>query len=137
MTKAEYDKAWWAANKHKRAEYNRRAYAKNPKNHLGLPEGSYEELLIAQYHKCAICGRPAEACRQRLHIDHDHSTLEVRGLLCENCNRGLGLFNDNPEALRNAAEYLGRNGTGIFIKITNKLRAKWKLACNTQDIVVY
>jgi Fe-S oxidoreductase len=49
---------------------------------------------------CMICGKHAEA------IDHNHDTGELRGRLCHNCNRGLGLFADDPNLLRTAAEYL-------------------------------
>ena len=56
------------------------------------------------YHR-SICKRPnqRDAC---FHIDHDHITGVVRGLLCFNCNAALGLFSDNPEWLRIAALYL-------------------------------
>lgn len=52
---------------------------------------------------CAICGQPFVKTPQ---ADHDHATGQVRGLLCGNCNSGLGLLQDNPELLRAAANYL-------------------------------
>jgi hypothetical protein len=51
---------------------------------------------------CVICGRDTT----NLHADHDHQTGQERGLLCSSCNRGLGLFQDQPELLRKAAVYL-------------------------------
>jgi hypothetical protein len=51
---------------------------------------------------CAICGLP----NPKPKIDHDHITAKVRGVLCHKCNLGLGYFNDNPNMLRRAAEYL-------------------------------
>ena len=57
-----------------------------------------------------------ELCRVRLtqlgaHVDHDHKTGKIRGLLCNNCNRGLGHFQDNPLVLRLAASYVERHRT--------------------------
>lgn len=53
---------------------------------------------------CAVCGKPPT--EQRLSVDHSHETGEVRGLLCNNCNSGIGRFKDNPETLVAAAVYL-------------------------------
>lgn len=50
---------------------------------------------------CVICGSVDD-----LHIDHDHVTNQVRGKLCGPCNRGLGLFKDDPQRLRSAADYM-------------------------------
>ena len=55
---------------------------------------------------CAICGS-----EDNLHIDHNHDTGEVRGVLCNCCNRGLGLFGDNSELLKAAIGYLKENGS--------------------------
>ena len=66
------------------------------------PEG-YGRLKDRAGGTCEICGEQDPA----LHIDHDHSTGNVRGLLCANCNRGLGMFRDDPGILRKAIEYLG------------------------------
>jgi hypothetical protein len=56
---------------------------------------------------CKICGKPETAINKKyLCIDHDHGTLKVRGLLCDNCNKGLGCFKDDIEALKKAIEYL-------------------------------
>jgi hypothetical protein len=67
----------------------------------------------AQNNLCAICGNPQhqfhKGTRKRLYVDHDHKTNKVRGLLCNNCNAGVGRFKDEPDRLRSAADYLERH----------------------------
>lgn len=65
--------------------------------------GQYDELAQRQGGVCAICGRPPAT--RRLDIDHDHRTMQVRGLLCHRHNRGLAFFS-GPDELERAAEYL-------------------------------
>ena len=66
------------------------------------------EQLISVYEKqeecCAICKKEIEIVDSA--IDHNHQTNEFRGILCKQCNRGLGMFLDSPFILRNALEYL-------------------------------
>jgi hypothetical protein len=76
---------------------------------FGLTIEQYEMMLVAQGGVCAICGKEEKAAgRTFLSVDHCHHTGEVRGLLCSRCNPGVGLFNDDPILLRNAAEYIER-----------------------------
>jgi Recombination endonuclease VII len=70
----------------------------------GLSVGQYDMLLRIQNGVCALCRRPPK--RIRLHVDHDHRTEVIRGLLCHRCNRGLGYI-QNPDVLRRAVEYVG------------------------------
>lgn len=76
----------------------------------GIDLRRYELMLKAQKDKCAICRgvgfRMAEHHKMMLVVDHCHETGTVRGLLCHNCNRGLGLFKDSAQALRRAQSYL-------------------------------
>jgi len=70
-----------------------------------LTFAEYDALLIAQDGRCAICRAPPSP-RRALAVDHCHVTHRVRGLLCDRCNLGIGLFGDSPSALRSAASYL-------------------------------
>lgn len=66
-------------------------------------------LLALQGGVCAICKLGKWATKQYWHLDHDHMTGKNRGALCSRCNLGLGLFQDRPESLRAAADYLERS----------------------------
>jgi hypothetical protein len=78
----------------------------------GFTAQDYEKLFQAQNGVCAICSRPEGAVDSRygktkdLAIDHDHVTGAIRALLCSNCNRGLGLFNDDEGLLAKAQTYV-------------------------------
>ncbi len=77
----------------------------------GLTLADFDRMLTEQGGLCAICRQPpTEAVNQTgqrgLHVDHDHATGAVRGLLCTNCNGSLGKMKDSPELLRAAADYL-------------------------------
>jgi len=81
----------------------------------GINQAEFQKMLNKQNNSCAICkttewGRPSPS------IDHCHSTGLVRGLLCNNCNRALGLFKDDKEILKNATKYITRSS-----KQTNSL----------------
>lgn len=75
----------------------------------GISEDEFTALLEAQGGTCAICGSDEWPGKDNApHVDHDHKTGVVRGILCSNCNHGLGKFKDDPKRLRAAAEYLER-----------------------------
>jgi hypothetical protein len=77
----------------------------------GLTIEDYEQMLVDQEHKCAICGIEEKyAENARLCVDHDHTTGEVRALLCKKCNQAIGLFQDNPEFCESAGRYLRKHG---------------------------
>lgn len=123
--------AYYEANKHKWAERDQRMrekdaeafrkksreaqarYRASPTNtiHLrylkkryGITVEQYAEMFDKQKGGCAICGK--EPDRIRLHVDHDHATGKVRGLLCFDCNLVLGHARDNTAILDAAKAYL-------------------------------
>ena len=74
---------------------------------FGITPDDYKKMLEGQNGKCAICGAiESHSKGHRLAVDHDHETGKIRGLLCHNCNVGLGNFKDSPDLIRSAIEYL-------------------------------
>ena len=85
------------------------AYFRN--HHLiktyGITQDEYEQMLKNQNHSCAICGiNEKYVSNKRFHVDHDHDTGEIRGLLCSKCNQAIGLLQDSSDFCNSAAEYL-------------------------------
>ena len=80
---------------------------------FGITHEQYMELHEKQNGLCGICGQPETVVmygkQMDLAVDHDHDTGKVRGLLCSNCNNGLGRFYDNVELLQNAIEYIEKS----------------------------
>lgn len=80
------------------------------KRYYGLTRDEYHDMFVKQNGRCAICGEQETAeIRGKtlsLCVDHDHETGTVRGLLCADCNRALGMFKDSPERLERAIQYL-------------------------------
>ena len=91
------------------------------KAQYGLSLDDYSELLTKQNNKCAICAT-SESDHQsgRFLVDHNHDTGEVRGILCNSCNSGIGFFNDDKEKLSNAIKYLDRDISFIQEFINNQ-----------------
>jgi hypothetical protein len=71
----------------------------------GISKEEFEALLITQDNGCAIC---RVAFLKTPHVDHDHDSGVVRGLLCSRCNTMLGHARDSIEILKAAIEYLGK-----------------------------
>lgn len=84
------------------------------KQRLGLPVGTYNYLLGLYGGKCGICGTTEPmgtgSGSGQFSIDHDHRTGLVRGLLCTNCNVGIGMLQHKVSLLKSAMEYLSREG---------------------------
>ncbi len=97
--KAAYAKVWRARNP-------LRAKQNDLKRMFGISLADYEEMLAKQNGVCAICEN--KDAYFKLAVDHCHVTGVIRGLLCSQCNRGLGCLGDSPERLRRAIAYLER-----------------------------
>ncbi|KKN03457.1 hypothetical protein LCGC14_1107430 [marine sediment metagenome] len=74
----------------------------------GLSIQDYNQIFNKQRGCCAICGRHQDEFKIALAVDHDHRTDVIRGLLCADCNRGIGFFRENRGCLMKAIQYLGR-----------------------------
>lgn len=72
----------------------------------GISIQDYNRMFTEQNGCCAICKRHQTEFNKKLHVDHNHETGKVRGLLCHNCNLSLGRFQDSPEVLKAAWEYV-------------------------------
>ncbi len=106
-------------------EYKRRYRRAHPdmdyfiymRQRYGIGQVEYELLFDQQDGRCDICGRHVTEIRHKtnrnnLHVDHNHETGQVRGLLCFNCNTGLGNFHDSIKNLKQAINYLKRHNRG-------------------------
>lgn len=73
-----------------------------------LPIKRYNQMLQEQANKCKICSYEFGQKQGDIYVDHCHTTKQVRGLLCQGCNSGLGYFKDNQDALAKAIDYLNK-----------------------------
>ena len=121
--RTKYYKAWFKKLKLQKERYNKRlqktsawnrthrpssekAREHRLKSLYGISIAEYEQMLKKQKGVCAICGRPP--AKQRLAVDHNHKTKQIRGLLCYHCNYGLPWFKTNARILAKAAAYVWR-----------------------------
>jgi hypothetical protein len=79
-------------------------------HHFGISMEKYIEILESQDSRCAICGRHQEELDRKMAVDHSHSNGHIRGLLCLNCNTGIGNLRDSVELLEKAQKYLLEKG---------------------------
>lgn len=94
----------WKANNPDKVKASRRKTKLQEK--YGISVEKYEEMLQKQEECCNICKRHQSEFKVRLSVDHCHKTGAVRGLLCSYCNRMLGLWQDDAQKFKRAAEYL-------------------------------
>lgn len=108
-----------ARDPEKMREYQRTFLAKHPgygraltlKSKYGLTREQYDEMLASQGGCCSICKAGDPLGKGAWHVDHCHDSGAVRGLLCHQCNVGLGHFKDSPTFLAAAIDYLGRHNS--------------------------
>jgi hypothetical protein len=90
------------------------------RNSFGISLHQYNEMLEAQNGVCAICNQPETHKRngklKALAVDHDHKTGVIRGLLCSDCNTGIGKLKDSRKILLSASKYLKKGGFGCGMK---------------------
>ena len=74
---------------------------------FGITVDEYDRLLVQQDGHCALCpATHSDGTSLRFHVDHDHETGRVRGLLCRSCNMALGILGDDIDGLNRALTYL-------------------------------
>jgi len=97
--------SWRKENYERCFTVDRRYSLKRP---YGISLEEYEEMLKVQDSKCAICGtfNTGKKGTWNLCVDHDHKTGKIRALLCNKCNRGIGLLQDSIPLLKKAIKYL-------------------------------
>jgi hypothetical protein len=110
---------WAADNPERRAAYQRE-YRSRPdvkrrardayyRRTHGISADDFDRMLAEQHGRCAICGRAPER-EAAMHVDHDHVDGHVRGLLCIDCNQGIGKLREDPSILLRAVVYLRQRG---------------------------
>jgi hypothetical protein len=88
----------------------------------GLSLEQYDEILVKQNGVCAVCWKTPEEQVRNFAVDHDHVTGEIRGVICDYCNRRVIGRHRSPDLFLRASEYL-RQGTGLFVP-TQKIKQR-------------
>jgi hypothetical protein len=104
-----HTKEWRNRNPEKTIESHRKSSLKSS---FGLTPEQYAQRWKEQKGLCAACEEPLpekENGDRFPPVDHDHLTGKIRGIVHTKCNRGMGLFNDNPDRMRKVADYIERN----------------------------
>lgn len=107
-------KDYRSRNREKYNSYSKKWRRSNPeaeyaivlRSRYGLTLEGYMSILEEQKYGCAICGLVPKDGDKRLHVDHDHKTGKVRGLLCNNCNTALGFLEDDSKRIEKMLSYL-------------------------------
>ena len=103
-------KEWYEKNKDRKRELSKKyKHVKKDKDlqaTYGIDLETYRRMLAQQNSRCKICHTHQDELKRAMCVDHDHGTGKVRGLLCDTCNRSLGLLKDNVNTLMRAVKYL-------------------------------
>jgi hypothetical protein len=114
----EYHKKYREENRERRTAYQYAWKEKNPeqwkalqrkaalKRKFGISLDEYNKTLESQGNRCKICQLSKDESKVNFAVDHDHKTGRVRGVLCRDCNMGLGKFKDDSTLLSRALAYL-------------------------------
>lgn len=97
-----------AKERNNRPEEKIRIRNKRILKQYGLSVEGFDSLVLSQNNSCAICFKNQRDLSLGLHIDHCHETKKVRGLLCMDCNTGIGKLKDSIEMLESAKNYLAK-----------------------------
>lgn len=118
VSAAERSRQWRLEFPEKAKQTDRNARLKHV---FGITEDMFEELLAKQKDCCAICLKHKSDHKTKFHIDHNHKTREIRGLLCNFCNRRVIGRHTNADLFERASVYL-RQGTGWLVPEKKKKR---------------
>ena len=126
------NRRWYYANHERAKELGRKWGRANPKkimdyrlrSQFGITYEDYCQMEQRQNSRCACCRQPETVISKqagrtrRLHVDHDHKTGKVRGLLCTRCNMAIGFLKDDPKRARLVVIYLEQSRiAGIPVEI--------------------
>lgn len=98
-------KAYYATHKKEQMAYKRM-------KKYGMSQDDFDALLEKQGMACAICHRDDWPGKHLPHVDHDHKSGKIRGILCSKCNTALGLVNESLEIIKSMENYIRKNQRG-------------------------
>lgn len=98
-----YQKRYWILNKAIKKEKSSQYWLKSK---YGMTVENYNDLLVQQDFKCALCFKHISDNKKRLAVDHCHETGRIRGLLCMHCNAALGQMGDNKASIERVLKYV-------------------------------
>lgn len=104
--KPEYRQRYLAKPKGQAAYKRAQATWQRKRNGYAISEQDCLAILTRQEGKCGICPKELKWPDRNSHVDHDHKTGLIRGILCNRCNRGIGAFDDDPVLLASASAYV-------------------------------